>query len=178
MKAPILVTDRLRLRGHALADFEAEYAMWSDPQVTRFITGKASTEAESWTRMLRYVGHWELLDYGYWAITDKTSGLFLGELGFADFKRDLTPALTTPEIGWGLTSPAHGKGYATEAVRAVTAWADQRWARTSCIISPTNTPSLRIADKCGYREHARTTFAGEPTILFERLAQSSAGATR
>jgi hypothetical protein len=28
--------------------------------------------------------------------------------------------------------------------------------------------SLRVAEKCGYREYARTTYKGVPVILFER----------
>ena len=59
-----------------------------------------------------------MLDYGFWVVTDKVSGAFLGEVGFADFKRDLTPPLGVPEIGWALMPHAHGKGLATEAVQA------------------------------------------------------------
>jgi hypothetical protein len=31
-----------------------------------------------------------------------------------------------------------------------------------------NAPSLRVAAKCGYRELARTTYKGEPTVVLER----------
>jgi RimJ/RimL family protein N-acetyltransferase len=166
---PIVETERLRLRGHALDDFEMECTIWADPIVTRFIGKKPSTRSEAWYRLLRYVGHWQLLGYGYWVITDKVSGAFLGEVGFADYKRELTPALDAPEIGWGLMPSAHGKGIGTEAVRAATAWADQRWERTVCIIDPDNLASLRVAEKCGYREYARASLGGDPTILHERL---------
>jgi RimJ/RimL family protein N-acetyltransferase len=36
------------------------------------------------------------------------------------------------------------------------------------MIDPANAPSLRVAGRCGFREYARTTYKGEPTILFER----------
>ena len=36
------------------------------------------------------------------------------------------------------------------------------------MIAPDNAPSLRVARKCGYAEYARTTYKGEPTMLFER----------
>ena len=36
------------------------------------------------------------------------------------------------------------------------------------LIDPANAPSLRLAEKVGYREYARTTYHGDPTILLER----------
>jgi RimJ/RimL family protein N-acetyltransferase len=37
-----------------------------------------------------------------------------------------------------------------------------------CIIDPGNTASLRIAQKFGFRERARSTYHGVDTIQFER----------
>jgi RimJ/RimL family protein N-acetyltransferase len=64
----------------------------------------------------------------------------------------------------------HGKGYATDAASAQIAWAEQHFGRTDfiCMISPENTPSLRVADKLGYREFTRTLYHGAPSILFRR----------
>jgi RimJ/RimL family protein N-acetyltransferase len=62
------------------------------------------------------------LSYGYWAVEEKTSGRYVGELGFADFKRDIVPSIEgMPELGWALVPQFHGKGYATEALRAAVA---------------------------------------------------------
>jgi RimJ/RimL family protein N-acetyltransferase len=170
-EVPVLETDRMRLRRHAVEDFAACAAMWGDPGVTRFIGGKPATGEEVWARLLRYVGHWALLGYGFWAIEDKASGAFVGELGFADFKRDLDPPIGgQPELGWALVPRFWGQGRATEAVRAALAWGDARFdgTRTVCIIDPENVASLQVAHKCGYRERARTLYKGAPTILFER----------
>ncbi len=38
---PEIETERLRLRGHALCDFDACAAMWAEPAVVRHIGGKA-----------------------------------------------------------------------------------------------------------------------------------------
>lgn len=170
-EVPVLETTRLKLRGHRLDDFTHCAAMWADPQVTQYIGGKPLTEEEAWTKFLRYAGHWRLLGFGYWAIEEKATGKFVGELGFADYKRDLQPPLNgTPEIGWVLASPAHGKGYATEAVRAAVAWGDAHFqaARTACIIAPENLASIHVAEKCGYRGPQPATYRGKPTLLFVR----------
>lgn len=145
--------------------------MWADPVVTRHITGKPATQQESWTRLLRYVGHWELLGFGYWAVVETESGRFAGEVGFADFKREIDPPLHgTPEIGWVVAPWAHGRGFATEAVSAAVAWGDAhlQGSRSACLIDPENRASIRVAEKCGYRQYAETTYLGGPTILFER----------
>jgi RimJ/RimL family protein N-acetyltransferase len=171
IEVPILETERLRLRGHRLEDFAHCAAMWADPKVTQYVGGKPFTEEESWTKFLRYAGHWSLLGFGYWVVEEKATGNFAGEMGFADYKRDLQPSLKgVPEIGWVLAAEAHGKGYATEAVRALVAWGDAHFnlARTACIIAPENLASIRVAVKCGYRELQVATYKGKPTMMFVR----------
>jgi RimJ/RimL family protein N-acetyltransferase len=153
--------------------------MWADAAVTRYIGGRPFSTEESWTRFLRYAGSWAILGFGFWALEEKTTGAFLGELGFMDFRREMTPPLggTTgdaPEAGWVLTTSAHGKGYATEALRAATAWSDETLhaPRTVCMIHPENALSIRVADKCGYREERRAEYKGNPVIVFARAMQT------
>lgn len=169
---PVVETERLRLRGHRLDDFEAYAAMWADPAVTRFVGGKPFTREEAWGRYIRYAGLWATLGFGFWAVEEKATGRLVGSAGFHDLKRDIVPSIEgVPEAGWGLISAVHGKGFATEMVKAVHVWGDGFFGgvRTVCIIDPENTASIRVAEKCGYREKLRTTYHDSPTILFERL---------
>jgi RimJ/RimL family protein N-acetyltransferase len=163
-------TERLRLRPHRLDDFAACAALWADPLVTRFIGGRPFTREEVWTRLLRYAGHWALLGFGFWVVEDKATGRFIGEIGFGDFERDIDEPLDLPEIGWVLSTAAHGKGYATEAVRAALAWGQTHfpWNGTVCMIHPDNLPSLRVAAKFGYQETRRITYKDHPLIVFNR----------
>jgi RimJ/RimL family protein N-acetyltransferase len=179
VSVPVIETARLRLRGHTVADLAPCVAMWSDPNVTRFIGGKPSTEQQTWMRLLAYVGHWSLMGFGYWVIEERNSKEFVGEIGFADFKRDIAPAMReSPELGFALASAWHGKGYATEAVRAVVTWADahQRFQKTVCLINPENLASLRVVEKCGYRLFEQGAYNGQPTLFLSRAAEAS-GAT-
>src|SRR5262249_50280982 len=155
---PIVETERLILRGHTADDFPACAAMWADPAVVRYIGNQPSTGEQTWARLLRYVGHWALFGFGFWAIVDRATGTFAGEIGLADFKREIDPPIVDLETGWVLAPWAHGRGYATEGLRAVLAWSDAKLGPrpTACIIEPENLASVRVAEKCGYREHART----------------------
>jgi RimJ/RimL family protein N-acetyltransferase len=171
VEVPVIETERLRLRGHRVTDFAHCAAMWAEPVVVRHTVGKPLTEEESWRRLLSYVGHWGLMGFGYWVAEEKSTGNFVGEVGFADYQRNIEPSLKgVPEIGWVLASWAHGRGYATEAVRAAVAWGDEHLqsSRTACIIAPENVASLRVAAKCGYRELTSTTYKGHPTVMFVR----------
>jgi RimJ/RimL family protein N-acetyltransferase len=38
----------------------------------------------------------------------------------------------------------------------------------TCIIHPDNAASVHIAERLGFRERARSTYHGAPTIIFER----------
>jgi RimJ/RimL family protein N-acetyltransferase len=167
---PTLESERLRLRAHRESDFDNCRSLWADPVVVRYTTKKPQSSEEVWWRMLRYAGHWTMLGYGYWVIEDKLTGEFIGEIGFADFRRTIKPPVTVPEAGWVLKTGSHGKGYATEAVRTIIAWADLHLEgdKTACIISPENTASVRVAEKCGYQHTATANYHDSPILVFER----------
>jgi RimJ/RimL family protein N-acetyltransferase len=145
--------------------------LWADPQVTRYIGGRPFSREESWTRLLRYAGHWVMNGYGFWVIEEKATGRYVGEVGFADHQRGLTPSLDgMPEIGWMLSPEVHGRGYATEAVRAALQWSDAHLEaeHTACLIHPDNAPSFRIAEKCGYGDAHRASYKDRATIVLFR----------
>jgi len=167
---PDLESERLLFRGHTADDFTASAAMWADLDVVRYLSGRAATPEESWSRLLRYAGHWQVLGFGYWVMECRQTGDFLGEIGFADFKRDMTPSLGgRPEAGWALISAAHGRGLATEALCRVTEWADICLdGPTVCILNPRHRASKRVAEKAGYVDRSNARYRGETVRIMER----------
>jgi RimJ/RimL family protein N-acetyltransferase len=173
MDIPVLETQRLIIRGHTPADFPAYAAMWADPVVTRFIGGKPLNEEDAWAKFLRVNGHWAVLGFGFWSVVERLSGARVGELGFLNVKRTIEPPFHgTPEVGWAFVPSVHGKGYATEGVKAALVWGERHFGKVKmvCIIAPENTASMRVAEKCGFREKLRTTYHGDPTVVLERPA--------
>ena len=179
---PTIETARLTLGGHTPADLRDAATMWADPEVTRHIGGRAFTEEEVWARLLRYAGMWSLLGFGYWVVRERDTGRFVGEVGLADYRREITPPLDgVPEVGWALATWSHGRGFATEAVSAALAWSDAHFAarrvagpsavpssRTVCIIAAENAASIRVAAKCGYQPAAPASYRGQPITIYER----------
>src|SRR6478752_10881841 len=88
---PVIETARVRLRRHRIDDLQPRMAMTGNPHVMRHFGGADAlqNEEENGSRLLRYAGHWAFLGYGLFAIEEKESGRFAGEIGFADFRRGL-----------------------------------------------------------------------------------------
>ena len=172
MKAPVIETERLRLRPAEAGDLDAASAVWSDSEVTRFIGGKPRTRQEVWFALLRSAGLWVFKDFGYWVVTDRQTGEFLGEAGFADFQRGLPAELMTgPEAGWAFGRAAWGRGIATEAVTAVHGWLDANQKSVSCcVIEPANVASIKVAEKLGYARVGESLLGGALVGIYRRGA--------
>jgi RimJ/RimL family protein N-acetyltransferase len=167
------LTERLSFHPHSAADFEDSAAMWSDPATVKYIGGAVSTREDSWSRLLRNIGHWHVTGYGFWVVRDRASGRFVGEVGAKMFRRSLDAAWEDmPEIGWVLAAWAHGQGFATEATSAALAWGELHfgWQETLCIIDPRNAASQHVAAKCGFVEIARRTYKTDDVIVYRRQA--------
>ncbi|MEQ1770340.1 MAG: GNAT family N-acetyltransferase [Devosia sp.] len=171
---PTLETEHLLLRPYRLSDFDAYAAMWQDEKVYRFIGGKSFTREQSWTRFLRQAGMWHYMGFGFWAIEDKATGVFGGECGFHEVRREMTPPIEgTMESGWGLAPQLQSRGLAEEAMRAALTWADENRPadRLTAIIDPGHAASQRVAEKLGFVRIGTADY-GVPLVLFERPHRS------
>ena len=166
-------TERLILRGFEIGDFDDYHALSSDSETFRFSERGPLSSDETWSRMLRHVGHWALMKYGLLTIEEKESGRFVGETGLGDFRRQLRPDFdSAPEASWSVASWARGQGFATEASRAAIGWLEQQTGveRTVCLIHRDNAQSLSVARKLGYIVYDELIYRGYPALLHQRIA--------
>ena len=169
--APTVETERLILRAFRRDDLDAHAATLADPDVIRHLGGHAFNREDSWRRLTMAVGQWPLLGYGYWAVEAKESGALVGQVGFADFERGMTPDISgAPEMGWVFDTSAHGQGIAGEACRAALAWIDVTWAppQIPAIISVENAKSMRLAERLGFVREPDAIYREEHIALFRR----------
>jgi len=168
----ILITDRLTLTPMQVSDLPDLIALWADPAFATAIFPAALSSEDVWFRLLRDIGHWEVLGHGNWAIRETATGDFVGSVGVLDYRRILEPAFDAPELGWGVAPRFQGRGMAFEALSAALAWCDETLnaERTVCMIAPDNAPSHALAARAGYAPWAETTYKGVPVILLERSA--------
>jgi len=169
--APVLETARLTLRPFRADDVDAQAAMMGDAQVMRHIGGEPLPREESWRKLLCGAGMWSLFGFGYWAVERRADRAMIGQIGFADFKRGIAPAIENiPEMGWLFAAEASGQGHATEAGRAALDWIDAALApgEVAAIIDAANAGSIRVAEKLGFAAREEARYRGEPILLFRR----------
>src|SRR5436309_550646 len=147
----LLVTERLVLRRSRPEDAETISAYRSDPDVNRYQgwerTDPAGIRGEIEEMIRRLPG-----EPGGWvqlSVEERESGLLVGDVG-------LSPAdgeLGVIKVGYTIAPAFQRRGYATEAVGALVAYAfDSLGADVvRAFADAENTPSIRVAEKVGMR---------------------------
>jgi RimJ/RimL family protein N-acetyltransferase len=142
---PVLETERLVLRNPCLEDAKAIAALANDRRIaenTRRIPHPYSLrDAEA------FIGSQGTNGELIFVITLAKTGVIVGGCGIADGDNAL------PELGYWLGVPFWGKGYATEAVRAVIdhAFTELDHVALQAGARVTNPASRHILEKCGFQ---------------------------
>jgi RimJ/RimL family protein N-acetyltransferase len=146
LSVPTLATERLLLRPPVLADAPAITALANNRKVAEMTSSipypYRLEDAEAWIS-----GRTEDSCGVAFAIFEKTSGKFVGVCSY-EWRGD-----PVPEIGYWAGEPFWGRGYGTEAVRAMIDHAftatDLEALAASCRV--TNVASRRVLEKCGFQ---------------------------
>ncbi len=120
---PVIETVRLRLRPFRADDLDDHAAMLADPALARHLgAGPAAwrprNRDEAWTHLAVLIGQWTLRGYGCFAVEERSGHVFIGSAGVLHLA-----GWPEPELVYALATPFQGRGYATEACRAILDWA-------------------------------------------------------
>jgi len=150
-----LQTNRLHLRPVNLNDKEAMFVYRSDPETNRFLSlvpqsiddvadfiGKTSKEFD-------IVSTWFQL-----VIIESESNTLIGDIGIHFLETE--PENKQVEIGYTLNKSYRGLGFATEALTEVInqLFLTLNKHRIIASIDPTNTASIRLIERLGFRKEA------------------------
>jgi len=140
---PTLETDRLTLRAPGPQDIDPMLAFYASDR-SRFVGGPLTADL-AWRQLATEMGHWALRGFGRYVMA--LHGAPIGHVG------PLAPdANQTPEMTWSIwRDDAEGKGYATEAAKAVChhLLAEEGWPELLVRVQPDNHGSCRIAERLG-----------------------------
>jgi RimJ/RimL family protein N-acetyltransferase len=142
---PRLTTERLVLRALREDDLDAYAAIVADPEVMRYVGhGAPVGRGDAWRQIAMFLGGWTLHGFGLWGVERRADGALLGRAGLW-----CPPGWPGVELGWLLAREHWGRGYATEAARAVLDRVGPG-LRLVSLIHPANARSIRVAAKLGF----------------------------
>ena len=153
MKNPEIKTKKLIIR--PLSDEELE-------ELCKSVTD--AEEKKAYGEMLEGCRshHVNRLWYTAWEISLRDTGERVGDMCFKG-----TPENNETEIGYGIDEQHRNKGYASEAVKALTEWAFSNSGELYFVTAqadPENTASIRVLQKNGFVPAGR----GDEGLLFEK----------
>jgi ribosomal-protein-alanine N-acetyltransferase len=151
-------TDRLLLRDLREDDLDALAALWTDPDVTRYMGGPRDP-ARIHDMLAEDLPADPPDPFALWPVIEKATGRIVGHCGLLEKEVDGRDEV---ELTYVFARSAWGQGYATEIAAALRDYAFGRLglARIVSIIDPENAASQRVAVKVGMR-YAKDTLRSD-----------------
>ncbi|HET7127735.1 MAG TPA: GNAT family N-acetyltransferase [Gaiellaceae bacterium] len=153
-------TARLVLRPLNRDDLDPWAAFLADAETTRLLHFPQQHSREESERLLERTIERQNGDVAMYAARLREAGETIGFVGYSPRELDWGQEL---ELGWLLLRHFHGRGYATEAARAVRQLVPDR---VISLIRIENEASLNVARKVGMTREREMEFAGFQTSVF------------
>lgn len=145
----ILETKRLILRHQVIEDLDDLWALYCNPNITKYIPDATNSRAEAQEELEWHMhGHPKHPELGLWATIHKETGKFIGRCGLLlwtiEDQYDVEVAYTIAEEYWG-------QGLGSEAAQAILNYGFEKLnlSRLICVIEPENIGSQKVAEKIG-----------------------------
>ena len=145
----ILETKRLVLRRQVIQDLDALWALYCDPEITRYIPDAPRSREEAkeeleWHRN----GHPRFPELGLWATIHRETGKFIGRCGLLPWTIDERQEV---EVAYAIAREYWRQGLATEAAQAILNYGFEQlnFSRLVSLIDSENIASQKVAEKIG-----------------------------
>lgn len=158
-------TERLEFRPLESGDAEALHAVWSDPEVMRYLPAEPSASVEETAeRVDRHVGRVEETGYGLCAVVERDSDQVVGVCGLFPVEWIGSDV----EVAYHFVRTVWNRGYASEAAGAwvATAFAELGLERVVALAFPANRGSRRVMEKIGMRFEREVDKYGETLVQY------------
>lgn len=165
LPAVIAKSSRLTLRELSMEDIPALHKILSEPSVTRFSGEPSRSLAELMQLHEAYIsGAYLFRGFGLWGVFLNATGELIGRCGF---EAAALPASPFVELGYLISEPFRGQGYAAEAIRTALPIASRFGiSEIFSVIHPDNAPSIHLANTFGMKPCGTTMRNGISCLLF------------
>jgi RimJ/RimL family protein N-acetyltransferase len=165
----MLETERLILRGWREDDAESYAALHADPHVAYWLGGRLTPD-EAYASLDRNRQRIEAQGWGMFAVERKDDEMLLGVAGLQPVADEI-PVGPGVEASWRFSPAAWGRGYCTEAMRAVLADAFRRGEpEIVSFTASTNTRSQAVMNRLGFKRDAASDF-DHPRLVNHTLSR-------
>ncbi len=151
-----IITERLTLKTPQTNDAEDLFTLMSDSKLTRFLAWEAHKNSETTLTLLTNLISAQENDKGYhWCIWLENK--IIGLLSLIDVRRTLRSwTINRAELSYWISNDFQGKGFATEASKAVLDFGFEQLNLHKIIIAHAleNTESGSICKKLGFKQYA------------------------
>ncbi|MGP3973626.1 GNAT family N-acetyltransferase [Streptomyces sp. 8N114] len=156
----VIETERLLLRPLISDHLDFFVELHSDPEVTRFVP--TFTPEQAVERLAEIERQWAERGHGMCAVESKETGELIGRCGLNYWQ-----VFDEVEAGWTFRRECWGRGYASEAARAVVDWGFGRLDADyfTAMIVHGNAASVRVAERLGFTRGREDTFLGKPVTV-------------
>jgi ribosomal-protein-alanine N-acetyltransferase len=164
--AVILVTRRLILRHQVLEDLDDLWALYRNPNITKYIPDAPRSREEANEELEWHMhGHPRHPKLGLWATIHKETGRFIGRCGLLPWSIDGQDEV---EVAYTIAEAYQGCGLGTEAAQAILrhGFETLRLSRLICLIDPKNIPSQKVAEKIGMSFERETRDETGPFLVY------------
>lgn len=166
---PILETERLLIRPFVFEDDQAVLDLFADggaPHLTQY----GPLDIDYARGFLRHtISGYQKDGLGLWAVIDKTTGKLIGDCGL--HKAKIGEHEEAVELAYRIHKTLWGKGFATEAAKAVLSYAFDvlNLPEVVSCIAYDNARSVRVAEKIGMTYWKEGIFMGKPCLVYRKM---------
>ena len=147
--ATILETPRLILRHQVLSDLDDLWALYCNPNITKYIPDAPRSREEAQEELEWHMhGHPHNPSLGLWATIHKETGKFIGRCGLLPWTINGQDEV---EVAYTIAEAYQAQGLGSEAAQAILNYGFEKLSLTRliCLIDPENIASQKVAKKIG-----------------------------
>ena len=165
----LLETPRLIFRKLQEEDASSMYELDSNAEVHRYLGNTPVQSKEESEKIIQFIRK-QYVDngVGHWALIEKTSGEFIGWAGLKLVKEEINGHKDFYDLGYRLIPRYWGKGYATEAGKALVTYAFEilKTKNVFAFVDAENVASIKVLQKAGLQCASQFEYEGQKHLWF------------